>query len=265
MNEPEPQPPSREKNGAAAVNQLEEIRKHIKDLCSDDFAVRAESMSELEKYGEPAAEAIIDTLLKKTPEPDDLTSFTDALEEIGKPSVNVILHALNHITDVRRPEEVYVLDGLVETLGRLGDRRTVAPLAQQIEKLNRAIRRNHSHVLVDVCEAAKVRIQMILSELGSKAGLEDLLAMLGDGRRRMRHGIVQAVGAVGDKRALVPLLRLYAVEDDVSFANAEMIKDAFREIMRRERVSTEDAIFRDLAAQERAILEKLLPKSRKPC
>lgn len=262
MSEQSSPVPLRERNGTPALKQHEqEIRKHIRDLCSDDFAVRAESISELEKYGQPAAEAIVHTLLKKAPQPDALVSYSEALEEIGKPSVNVILHALSHIPEVRRPEEVYVLESLVETLGRLGDRRAAEPLAQQLEKLNRAIKRNHSRLLVDVCESAKVRILSILAELGSKAGLSDLLEMLGDGRRRVRAGIVQAVGQVGDRRALLPLIRLYAVEDDVSFAGAETIKDAFREIARRERIATDDAIFRGLNG-ERAILEKLLPKAR---
>jgi HEAT repeat protein len=255
--------PLRERNGSTAIAAETEILKHIEELYSEDFAVRAESIHELEKFGKPAAEAIVTSLLRKSPQLSSLISFSEALEQIGKPSEEVLVHALGHITEVRSPGEVYVLQSFVETLGRLGDKRVAPLLAQQLDKLNRAINRNHNKPLVEACTAVRVRIQLILSDLGSREGLSDLLAMLGDGRRRVRDGVVESLGAIGDARALVPLIRLYAVEDDVSFANAEDIRDAFREIMRRERIAPDDKIFRDLNAQERATLEKLLPKPRK--
>ncbi|MBI2931027.1 MAG: HEAT repeat domain-containing protein [Planctomycetes bacterium] len=255
--------PLRERNGSTAVALHNEIQKHVQDLYSEDFAIRAESISELEKFGKAAAEAIVNSLITKSPQLNALLSFTKALEEIGKPAVNVIIHALDHIQDVRTPEEVYVLEGFVETLGRLGDRRAVPTLAQQLDKLNAAIARNHNKGLVEACTAAKVRIQLILSELGSKAGLEDLLQMLGDGRRRVRDGVVESLGRIGDRRALIPLVRLYAVEDDVSLANAEDIRDAFRQIMRREHIACDDGVLRELNPEDQVTLEKLLPKARR--
>src|SRR5690242_9891329 len=98
MSEPEPGS-TRGKQGSAVIAPAakEEIRKHVNALLSDDFAVRAASMSSLEKYGAVAAEAIVDALVRKPEEPHALTSFSDALAEIGKPSINVIRHALSHI------------------------------------------------------------------------------------------------------------------------------------------------------------------------
>ncbi len=241
----------------------QEIRKHVQDLYSDDFATRAESITELEKFGKAAAEVIVNTLIKKSPPLNALVPFTEALEGIGKPAINVLIHALDLIPDVRSPEEVYVLEGFVDTLGRLGDRRAAQALVHQLTKLDRAIKRNHNKQLVEACTAAKVRVHILLSELGSRAGLNELLSMLGDGRRRVREGIVDACGRIGDRRALVSLIRLYAIEDDVSFALAEDIRDALREIMRRERVAPDDKCFRDLTPEERATYEKLLPKPRK--
>ncbi len=102
MNESQPGS-LREKQGSEVLAPAakEEIRKHVKDLLSDDFSVRAASMTSLEKYGSAAAEAIVDALVKK-PESQALTNFSGALAEIGKPSLNVILHALNHIVEVKR-------------------------------------------------------------------------------------------------------------------------------------------------------------------
>lgn len=240
----------------------EEIQKHIKELLSDDFNIRAASISELEKYGQDAAEALVDTLVRKADHPHALANFSDALAEIGKPSVNVILHALNHIVETRRPEDVYLLESFVDLLARMHDRRTTGALLDQIAKLNRAVKRNHNKQLVHCCESAKVRIHRILIDLGEKKGLGDLLEMLGEGRHRVRDGVVDALAHIGDRRALAPLVRLYDIEEHVSFSGAQFIKEAIREIARRERVTVDDRLFRELAASERPALERVFPKSR---
>jgi HEAT repeat protein len=239
-----------------------EIERHIKDLLSDDYTVRAASVSELGKYGEDAAEAIVDTLLRKSDHPHALANFSDALAEIGKPSLNVILHALTHILEVKRAQDVYLLESFVELLGRLHDRRATGSLLDQLAKLNRAIKRNHDKQLVHCCEAAKVKIHRILIELGSKGGLSDLLEMLGDGRKRVRDGVVDTITRIGDKRALVSLVRLYDIEEHVSYSGAQFIKEAIREIARREKVSPEDRLFKELTAAEKAALERVFPKAK---
>lgn|SRR5258708_18341333 len=240
----------------------EEIRKHVKDLLSDDFNVRAASMTSLEKYGSAAAEAIVDALVKK-PESQALTNFSGALAELGKPSLHVILHALNHIVEVKRPADAYLIENFVDILSSLRDRKVAATLLEQLAKLNAAIKRNHNAQLVHCCELAKVKIHRALVEFGEKGGLEDLIEMLGDGRKRVRDGVVEAVTKIGDRRTLVPLVRLYDIDEHVTFSGAQFIKEAIREIARREHVTPEDKLFRDLNPAERAALDRVFPKSKK--
>ncbi len=249
-------------NHAAAPAAREEIKKHVKDLLSDDFNVRAASITSLEKYGAVAAEVLVDTLVKK-PERQALVSFSDALAEIGKPSLNVILHALNHIKDVKRPEDAYLLENFVDILATLHDRRAVPVLLEQLAKLNAAIKRSPGAQLADCCGLAKVKIHRALVEFGEKGGLDDLIEMLGDGRRRVRDGVVETVTRVGDRRALIPLVRLYDIDEHVTFSGAQFIKEAIREIARRERVTPDDKHFKDLTLAERSALDRVFPKSRK--
>ena len=263
MSEPEPGS-TRGKQGSAVIAPAdkEEIRKHVKELLSDDFAVRAASMTSLGKYGAVAAEAIIDELVRK-PETSALTSFSDALAEIGKPSINVVLHALGHLPHIRWPEHVYMVESFVELLAQLRDRRAVTPLLEQLAKLNAAIKRHHNPQLVHCCEAAKVKIHRALIEFGEKSGLEDLTEMLGDGRKRVRDGVVDAISRIGDRRAIMPLVRLYDIDERVTYSGAQLIREAIRAIVRRERVTPEDRLFKDLNPAERAVLERVFPKSRK--
>jgi hypothetical protein len=254
----------RERNGSVVPLPAvkEEIRKHIKALLSDDYSIRAASISSLEKHGVDAAEELVDTLLKKPDHPHALSNFSEALAEIGRPSFDAILHALNHVAEAKRCEEVYLLESFVDLLGLLHDRRCAAPLLEQLPKLNDAIRHNPNAALVHCCELAKVKIHHVLIDLGEKGGLDDLLEMLADGRRRVRDGVVDAVTRIGDRRALVPLVRLYDIEEHVSFSGAQFIKEAIREIARRERVTPEDKLFKDLTVVEHAALERVFPRVR---
>jgi HEAT repeat protein len=254
--------PGGNRTSAVAQETRDQIRKHIKDLLSEDYTVRAASVKMLGKFGEEAAEALVDTLVKKQEHPHALANFSDALAEIGKPSLNVIVHGFSHVAEIRKPEDVYLLESFVDLLAPIADRRVVPPLLEQLAKLDKRMKKNHDKQVVHCCEAAKIKIHRILAGLGEKGGLEDLLAMLGDGRKRVRDGVVAALTRVGDRRALVPLVRLYDIEEHVSFSGAQFIKEAVREIARRERVAADDKLFKDLAPAERAVLEKVLPKAK---
>ena len=251
-------PGSRSSTTPAAL----EIRRHIRDLTSENFEIRSESVSGLEKFGERGAEALVETLLKKPLRHDFLRGFEEAFEEIGKPCERVLLRGLSQIREIRRAEDVYLIELFVETLGTFGGRRAVPAIAAQLGKLNRRIRSNHARLLTDICAAAKVRIHTVLANLDSRAGLDDLLATLGDGRHRVPDGVVRALEQIGDRRALAPLVRLYAIEEGVTFSGAQLVKATVREIMRRERSVSRERILKDLGPEERALFEKLLPRAR---
>lgn len=238
---------------AAAI----EIDRHIRSLTSEDLSVRDQSVTELEKFGKPAAEKLVDRLLTKPVSHEYLRAFEEALEEIGRPSVSVLVHGLDSIPEIRRSEDIYLMQLFVETLGRLGDRRAAVPVAAQLEKLNRRIKANHHRLLTDQCVATKVRIHTALAALENRLGLDDLLSMLADGRRRVPDGVVQALLEIGDARALLPLTRLHAIEEAVTFAGAQLVKDAIRQILRREKLGPKDKAFKDYAPEERAALERL--------
>ena len=75
-----------------------ELRRHIRDLTSENFQIRSESISGLEKFGERGAEALVETLLKKPLSHGLLRGFEEAFEEIGKPCANVLVRALSQIS-----------------------------------------------------------------------------------------------------------------------------------------------------------------------
>lgn len=182
----------------------------------------------------------------------------EALAEIGRPSLDVVLHAFSHISLIRRDEDVSLVEHFLDLLAGQCDRRAAQTLIDQLAKLNAALQRGHPTQLVHRCEAAKVRIHRILLGLGEKAGVDDLLQMLGDGRKRVRDGIVEAIARSGDRRSLVPLVRLCQLEEAVSGAGLRPAREALVDVARRTQVTAEDKLFRDLTAPEQAALERAL-------
>jgi HEAT repeat protein len=85
-----------------------------------------------------------------------------------------------------------------------------------------------------------MRLRHVLFNLGDRGGLEDLLSLLGDERKRVSSGLFELLAKIGDKRALVPLARLYAIEEPVSSSGAHLIREAIREIARRDHLSISD-------------------------
>lgn len=254
--------PFGEKREAATPTALAEIRRHIQDLLSDDFNTRVVSLERLETHGADAAGEIVRTMLKKSSEPHVMNSLSEALEEIGGPSIPELVGAFDQIGEIRRQTDAYLLLNLIETLRRIEDPVAADPVARQIPKLNFAIERNHNNVLVDICELAKVRIHAILADWNYSAATDDLHSMLGDGRKRLRDGLVDALIPFGDRRALLPLLRLHPIEESVSMSGAGTIRQAFRDIVRRHSVEESEPIFAELTDVERGTFEKLFPKAK---
>lgn len=185
-------------------------------------------------------------------------TLTEALAEIGRPPLEVVLHAFSHIVLIRRVEDVSLLEHFLELLSGQCDRRAAQILVDQLAKLNAGLQRGHPAQLAHRCEDAKVRIHRILLALGEKGAVDDLLQMLGDGRRRVRDGVVEMIARTGDRRALVPLVRLCHLEEAASGSGAAPVREALVEIARRGQVTSDDKHFKDLTAPERAVLKRAL-------
>ena len=234
----------------------------IHDLFSEQYEVRVSAVSTLAKIGEKAAGPMIEVLLRRRAEPHALSNFSDALAEIGKPALPAIVAGLERITELKRPVDVYLLETLAEILGMLEDRRGIEALGKQLERLHDAIRTSSDPAVRECCEAARMRVRRVLFDLGDRGGAEELMSILGDGRKRLPSDMVGLLAKVGSKRALIPLARLHAIEETVSFSGAQFIREAIREIAQRERLRPEDPLFAQAGPAERALLERILPRGR---
>jgi hypothetical protein len=257
--EQKPKSIERGKSGAPGAPGLE---SSIHDLFSDNYGVRVSAVATLAKYGERAAGPMIEVLLRRRAEPHALSNFADALVEIGKPALPAIVAGLDGVTELKRPVDVYLLETLADILGMLDDRRAIEVLGRQIAKLRESIRTCSDPLVGECCEAARLRVRRVLFDLGDRGGADELLSILCDGRKRLPSDLIGLLAKVGNKHALIPLTRLHAIEETVSFSGAQSIRDAIREIAQRERLRPDDPLLKNAAPAERALLERILPRGK---
>lgn len=231
-------------------------------LFSDNLDARLQALDAIERTGEPAAVLLVETLLKSPPQSGRYPVLAEALERIGKPVVPLLLAGLGTLEMPRRADEVYLLEAVAEVLGHLADRRAVPALARMLSLLRAAARKPSDVFVASLSEAAKIRVHRALADLGSRDGADDLLEMVGDGRKRMREEVIELAARVGDRRFLPALLRAHEKSIPVSEWHARHTRWAFREIARRDHVERGDGVFAKLDAGEAALVEKLLPKAK---
>lgn len=240
-----------------------EVRKQVRDLLSENPTVREQRLNSLGQHAAEAATAIVELIRKKAGHPQVLMPLADALVGLGKPSVDVIIEALKTPVRYERAEDLNVVNSLVDALNKLGEKRAAVVLKDVLKRLAVMEKQKGSDALPCDPELTRVRIHETLAEWTDTSGLKDLLKLLGDGRSRVRSGVVASLAKIADRSALVPLLRLYLVEGPVSSSGQQEIKGAFRDIVRRESLPKDDPIFSRLKEHERASLERIYPSKLK--
>lgn len=251
-----------------------EIQTILDSIFAEEFAVRQQNIGKLIRLGPVLARHLVDTLVRHTTNNTLLFQITYALEVIGKPAVKPLMEAMNNIGELKDTLDVAKLENISETLIRINDKSAAPLLAQRIKLANNEIGRitqsangsaqNNASLQKKIGFYHSVRLKLhdLLGKMKATDAIDDLLLLMGDGRKRVHEDVIETLSKVGDKRALVPLIRLYSVEMGVSELGARYIKLTCREIIRREKVAKSDSIFKELTADEKKVLDDIFPGHR---
>ena len=263
-----------DKNASQLQPSETEIQSILDSIFAEDFAVRQQNINKLTRLGPVLARHLVDTLVKHTTNNTLLFQITYALEVIGKPAVKSLMEAINNMGELKDALNVANLENIAETLIRINDKSAAPLLAQRIkaanEDINKIIQLANGSVQtnpalqkkIGFCQSIRLKLHDLLGEMKATDALDDLLLLLGDGRKRVHEDVIETLSKIGDKRALAPLVRLYSVEMSVSELGARYIKLTCREIIRREKIQKSDIIFKDLNPDERKIIDDIFPSQR---
>jgi hypothetical protein len=267
-----------QKLDSANVLSDSEIQIILQNLFSEDYTTRQKIIAYLNINQHVITKPLVGMLVKNTTHQTLVFQVTYALEVIGKSAVSVLLEALTRINEIKTPLDVARMENISETLIRINDNSGSAVLANylsdikvRIDEINKTVAQNSARTPQDECwwsselgkkmefyQMARMKIHCLLGEMNSTVGLDDLLDLLGDGTKRVPGDIIETLAKIGNKHALVPLVRMYPVESEISELGARYIKETCRTIIRREKLSKSDPLFDKLVEIEKDNLNKIL-------
>jgi len=187
----------------------------------------------------------------------------DALRALGSAGLGPVLAHLKAFDEYENPTRVYIAKGLVRLVGEIDDERVRPALLELMRRLITLQDEGAAGRAWHFMQQIKMEIHAVLASLNCRDMIDDLLGILGSGEEMVFPVVIQSVGAIGDRRALMPLIRLHALEGEETWLATE-IRKAFRKIVRREKIDHSDLrALAGLTAEQQASLRNLLGARRR--
>lgn len=241
------------------AKRKKEIENLIKEVLSEDFKTSFTAITKLSAYGQEAAELLLDRLVLNPTDAEIYIKSSFVLKEIGRVCSVPLKKQIDKLGKIERMEDVICIQYIADLASQIQDKILIAPLIRLLERIDRHMMEVKDEEIKYACEDAKEEVHFALASLDSHEALNDLLSMVGTGKR-ISIILVQSLAKIGDKRALVPLIKQYIGEKEISSYAENEIKKAFKQIINRCKVAITDSIFDELDDEEKVVLHKLFAK-----
>ncbi|KAF0246506.1 MAG: hypothetical protein FD180_611 [Planctomycetota bacterium] len=250
-SEPDSRPP--------AATLTPDLKTDIEMWLSHDVTKRNGSLVRIIALGATAARALVETMFLNARESLRQSQLQNALREIGPPAFQPVAQALGRIPAVKTTTDVALLEDLTELLLSLDGRRAAPVAVEQLAKLG-AVPIGNRLMAEHINNA---RLRLVVKTAGTccaPEAVEEVLAYLGDGTTLVPLALIEVLEKCGDGRALVPLLRLFPRQNAASEHSGRQISEAFRAIVKREKLAIESEAFAGCGACEKELATRWLAK-----
>jgi hypothetical protein len=255
MGNPDSEPDSR----PPAATLTPDLKSDIEMWLSHDVTKRNGSLTRLVSLGATAARALVETMFLNARESLRQSQLQNALREIGPSAFQPVTQALSRIPAIRSTTDVALVEDLTELLLSIDGRRGAPIAVEQIAKLSSVPIGNR--VMAEHINNARVRLVVRTAATGcAPEAVEDVLAYLGDGTTLVPLALIEVLEKCGDRRALLPLLRLFPRQHAASEHSGRQILEAFRAIVKREKLTVESEAFAGCGPAEKELAAKWLAK-----
>ncbi len=228
-------------------------REALAELDSPDYFTYRRAATLLASMGETAIPTLVASLRARAADAASCARVGSVLREVARGRERTVARYLDEVDDV------VPLGLMVDILGESRDRTALYHLKGVIDRLEseRAATANEaSQGLARDMIIAKAHYY--LARAGSRVAFDSLKEILADvarGRARLLGEILMAVQEIGGREELLDLVALYGREDGWM---KDRIREAFRRLMRKARISSEDPIFGRLDEGRRAVVAEIL-------
>ena len=207
----------------------------------------------LASMGETAIPTLVASLRARAADAVSCARVGSVLREVARGRERTVARYLDEV------EDVVPLGLMVDILGESRDRTALYHLKGVIDRLESeriaGVTETGSGLARDMIIA---KAHFYLARAGSRVAfdsLKEILADVASGRARLMGEILMAVQEIGGREELLDLVALYGREDGWM---KDRIREAFRRLMKKARLSSEDPIFGRLDDRGRAVLAEIL-------
>ncbi len=255
MGNPDSEPDSR----PSAATLTPDIKTDIEMWLSHDVTKRNGSLTRLVALGATAARALVDTMFLNARESLRQSQLQNALREIGPAAWQPVTQALARIPAIKSATDVALIEDLTELLISLDGRRAAPVAVEQLSKFASVPLRDR--VMAECINNARLRLTVkTAGTCCAPEAVDELLAYLGDGSTLVPLALIEVLEKCGDARALVPLLKLFPRQNAASEHSGRQVVEAFRAIVKREKLSMESPVFAGCGAAEKDLAAKWFAK-----
>lgn len=182
------------------------------------------------------------------------------LFNLGSLTREPILNELSGIGKIKSTEDVYKVEILSDTGLRIHGDKIAHELWNKICQLEENSIFNKNYNLDSIWTIFKENFQVKVAALGVREVKIDLYRKIGDGTKRVPPEVIRAVGVIGDKQCLPALVRLYEKEKKESSYISTLIKSVVKNLIRKEKINTDDPMFNSLSEKEVQVIRNLSPR-----
>ncbi len=202
-------------------------------------------------------------LIKKIfAEPDNALLRVHArmmFNKMGRKAISAFKHLFETFDQFYDIRQVVLLQDLIMSI----QYRQFSPLSKSLvnllERINSYIETVNSEDRRRDFELIKPEIHFALSIYGCREGVADMKKIMLDGTERQYLSLIEALKYVGDKDFLIPLInQLQAYRDFRSPIRA--VKQAFKAIVHREKITWDDPIFDNLSDLQKQNLTLIMKR-----
>ncbi len=237
------------------------IEKMLQQLLHESQAIKALQLEErLVAGGTLTAHILLQKLFQ------DVTNRTlqvythRILQRMGYKSVPALKALFENFAQFEDLDQLYEIEELIEIVSHPKYASLASSLVILLRNLNEFL--NHSP---DAKRKTRPRdydyfrgyVHFILALYGCRDAVDDLKAMIRDGQRRQSNLVLEAIIYVGNKDFLLPLINQFHVYRKSKERQA-LVRQAFRAIIKREKVRKNDPIFSNLSELQQQNLRLLI-------
>ncbi len=237
------------------------IEKMIHQLLDEPQVVKALQLEErLVAGGSLSAQILLQMLFRDITKPTLRVYAHRIIQRMGHKSLPALKAVFENFDRFDDFDQLFEIEDLIEIVAHPKYASMASSLVTLLQHLkvylDNQLLMNRKARLRDY-EYFRAYIHFVLAIYGCRDAVDDLKAMIRDGYRRQSTLILQALVSIGNKDFLLPLINQFHVYRK-SKERQQLVRQAFRAIIKREKVRKNDPIFKDLSELQQQNLRLLI-------